>query len=435
MSSNLVKIAIGTVLIATVAGSAYIANETLSNNETDDISENKPENIIYISVDGLSANHLPCYGYDRSTAPNLCGNKDFTVYQNAYTTSVWERLSIPATMTGKYPHKVNVIDSHTPLHTNYTTIAEAASSQDYRTVMRMGNLFFPEETNASQGFDDYEYIGREPEGRINEFSQLTNNHSKLYYRLHLVGSHNPLDPALEHYNYSNYTYIDGVNTPLSVKVAEKRAEYRENHDKSVFQDIAAEERTQVVNHYDENIRAVDHYLGDYIKTLKQNGEYENSLIIVTGSYGMSFNDTGQDIWNHMNSNPSVSKVPLLVKYPGETGGTSNTLTSTMDPFKIITNEINYDVDYELDAIDPRFEEREVHYTYTKRGSSITNGTHFIFRNILRDTTTSYTEESSEFTKQETVPRTLEEKLFNFTESYQDHDFHRIDYGYEDLPTT
>ena len=42
-------------------------------------------NVILISLDTLGANHLPCYGYERNTAQNLCNfAKDNVLFTNAF---------------------------------------------------------------------------------------------------------------------------------------------------------------------------------------------------------------------------------------------------------------------------------------------------------------------------------------------------------------
>lgn len=399
---------------------------------TDDSSD-RPENIVYISVDGLAAEHTQCYGYSRETAPNICGLENSIVYENAYTTSIWERLAIPSMMTGKYPHRANVINSHTPLNPEYDTIAEVLNRNGYHTVMRMGNPFFPNETNADQGFNDYQSIEFNREGDLpDKFGEKLKD-GELYYRLHIVGPHNPHTPTLEHYNYSDYKYIDSYNDSTANMVEKYRSRYRKVKNRSVFQNLSEEDRTRVVNHYDENIRAVDQYIGYYIDQLKEEGEYNDSMIIITSDYGMSFNDHGEEIWNHMNSNPPTSKVPLVVKYPdSQKSSTSEKLVSVMDPFKMIMNEVDGSTDYELDAIDPRTESREQHFTYTMRGTSMTNGTHFAFNNMIRNTWSYYRiNESGTYLVEKEYP-SMKGQVVNFREEFLNADYERTDFGYEDI---
>jgi arylsulfatase A-like enzyme len=325
-------------------------------------------------------------------------------------------------MTGRYPHRVNVINSHTPLNTEYKTIAEVVKSKGYRTIMRMGNPFFPQETNADQGFDSYESIGSVPSGEGPSEFQKNLDGEKLYYRLHVLGSHDPFNPSPRYYNYSDYQYIKEINTSLSTKVHKHRARYRETLNTSIFENISAEERRKIIDHYDENIRALDQYIGYYIDKLKEEDEYRDSMIIITSDYGMS-----------LNTNPSTSRVPLVVKYPeADRSSRSEKLVSIMDPFKIILNEVDGSLDYELDAIDPRKQSRDLHYTYTKRGSSITNSTHFAFNNLLRRTWSYYKIHNNKFRSVEKAFPDLKGSLSSFTWSFQNTEYNTTDFGYEDI---
>ncbi len=71
-------------------------------------------NVLLISIDALSANHLPCYGYRRNTAPNLCalaGNG--VLFQNAFSNSTWTLPGHVSIFTGLYPsyHRVEDFES------------------------------------------------------------------------------------------------------------------------------------------------------------------------------------------------------------------------------------------------------------------------------------------------------------------------------------
>ena len=45
-------------------------------------------NVIVILIDTLRADHLPCYGYERNTAPNICGlAEEGFLFQNMFSNS------------------------------------------------------------------------------------------------------------------------------------------------------------------------------------------------------------------------------------------------------------------------------------------------------------------------------------------------------------
>ncbi|MFZ2026563.1 MAG: sulfatase [Microgenomates group bacterium] len=76
-------------------------------------------NVVLISLDTLSANHLPCYGYERDTAPFLCSfAKKNIMFKNMFSNSNTTLPSHVSMLTGLYPssHKVNLanVDSLSP---------------------------------------------------------------------------------------------------------------------------------------------------------------------------------------------------------------------------------------------------------------------------------------------------------------------------------
>lgn len=345
-----------------------IGFQTLFSGSTD----SGPENIVYLSVDALSAEHMECYGYHRETAPNICSLENSTKYKNAYTTSNWTPLALTSMQRGVYSHKANLVNEDTPISPNYPSIAEIASQEGYHTVIESNHGYVNGVLNLDRGYEETTLFANESEmARLPyDFGERLSQ-EKMFYRLHIVGSHDPYDPSRSHYNHTDYRYIDEVNDTLSLLPRERRSAALNKNS-----NITNEQRDEIIDHYDENILAADNYIGNFIEQLKENNQYEESLIIITADHGESFNNYGKDNWLHMTPNPPVARVPLLVKYPDSTEDeVDSSLISVMDPFKIILNEIDGDLDRDLDAIDPREEERYFHYTYTKAaGISVTNKT-------------------------------------------------------------
>lgn len=60
-------------------------------------------NVILVSIDTLSALYLPCYGYERNTAPNLCRfAKENIQFINAYSQAPMTSLDLQKKMLGVY---------------------------------------------------------------------------------------------------------------------------------------------------------------------------------------------------------------------------------------------------------------------------------------------------------------------------------------------
>jgi hypothetical protein len=67
-------------------------------------------NVLILSSDGISARHIPLYGYERNTTPFLVSKSDeFTIFDNAFTNSGNTTGSITAILTGMSPIHTEVV--------------------------------------------------------------------------------------------------------------------------------------------------------------------------------------------------------------------------------------------------------------------------------------------------------------------------------------
>lgn len=378
-----------------------------------------PENIVYISIDALSAEHLQCYGYSRETAPNICGLRNATMYENAYTTSSWTPIALGSMQRGAYSYKAGLVDEKTSLDDEYKSIADIANRKSYKTVLKSNHVNVNRKINLDKGFDEIKLHAtpKEMKNFSDEFGRDIEG-DRTYFRMHLIGSHDPYLPSQNHFNYSDYRYVENLNLTISMLPRRQKSAIENNESYN----MTSSERRKVINHYDENIRAVDNYVGQFIEELKNNEEYEESLIVITADHGESFNEYEDDVWLHMEPNPSVARVPLLVKYPNSSESKeSKKLVSNIDPYKIILNELGEKVDYNLDAIDPRYEEREKHFSYVKGVKyAVFNESH-----LLRtdgENYWSYKKDNTDFTRIDTRIESLKDSLISFKEKVEKREY-------------
>lgn len=132
-------------------------------------------NVILISLDTLSALHLPCYGYDRNTAPNLCAfAKRNILFKNSYSASNWTLPSHFSIFTSLYPHVHDMTAAlGPPLNEKYITLAQVFRQNGYQTIMNMvpdDELNLPLDRGIGRGFN----IIQSPDDNL-----WTNSYSKL----------------------------------------------------------------------------------------------------------------------------------------------------------------------------------------------------------------------------------------------------------------
>lgn len=93
-------------------------------------------NVILISIDTLSALHLPCYGYAKNTAPNLCAfAKKNTYFPHSFAQSYFTLPSHFSLFTGQYPSTHGMLEKEgPPLNPGLKTIPETLSKNGYETL-------------------------------------------------------------------------------------------------------------------------------------------------------------------------------------------------------------------------------------------------------------------------------------------------------------
>lgn len=102
------KATVCTILLAASGGalawSFYSAGSFLDGNYHSDWTGPRLPNIIMFASDGVTADHMSAYGYQRETTPNLDRYLDEAlIADNAFTNSGWTTGSLSSMMTGKYP--------------------------------------------------------------------------------------------------------------------------------------------------------------------------------------------------------------------------------------------------------------------------------------------------------------------------------------------
>lgn len=135
-------------------------------------------NVVLISIDTLSALHLPCYGYQRNTAPNLCAYADKNIlFLNSYSQSPITIDSHFSIFTSLYPHTHKMTDIvGDSINENYLTLAEIFRMEGYQTIYHGPTIdpHLPLNRGIERGFD---IIGRHPNKNFND------NWKNVYQRL------------------------------------------------------------------------------------------------------------------------------------------------------------------------------------------------------------------------------------------------------------
>jgi len=264
-------------------------------------TEERPaQNIIFILVDTLRADHMGLYGYSRDTTPNITAiARHGTVFNRVYAVSPWTNPSIATIFTGQYPRAIFEPAEHPDairqaLPQKATTLAEKLRAAGYDTIGLVDHPGITHSAGYDQGFNRYvmlytkghfrEWAMTTPSFILNEFkSQLRQQRGrKTFLYLHLVYPHRPYIPMPE-FN------IFGKG----------------------FQNMDIVEKEGMINQYDGEIRQSDDLIGKVFQVLNQEGFLKDSCLIITADHGEGFWEHGKV--EHGNSMfDELLRVPLIV---------------------------------------------------------------------------------------------------------------------------
>ena len=289
-------------------------------------------NVIVILIDTLRADHLPCYGYERNTAPNICGlAEEGFLFQNMFSNSPSTKASVASLFTSMLPSQHKSIHNEDVLSDEVTTMAEILAEHGYHTYAVNGNPVIKTKFNYDQGFATWkDNITRTTKRNRVIFDSLGSYEQPFFLYLHYMDPHSPYTAPTSYYRFFNGDYDGSVTGagPYDVSYFENRPD----------------ELEQLRNFYDNEIRFVDHRIGELFERLREAGLYEDSVIILLSDHGEMFLEHGS--FEHSNGvYTEVIDVPLIIRPPNQEKIVVETPVQTVDILPTLLSMLGIDVDH------------------------------------------------------------------------------------------
>ncbi len=305
------------------------------------------QNLLLITVDGLRADHLGTYGYDRSTSPAIDSlASKAIVFERCFAQGNCTELSMGSLFTSLYPamhsarHWRNM---SSPLPDQIETLAENLRDAGLTTVGLMSNPFLKREWGLTQGFD-----------RVAEFHDGFADLLPVRYllRLGVMALPNPappttypraewvVDEAIRHldrlHGHPFALYVHFMDThrpfqpPESFETAFRTpgaslldAETLWTNNWERFRMLPSEEEAvsqpdlrRFRDLYDASIRYVDTEIDRLLDYLDLIGLQHNTLIIITADHGAEFLEHGNMFHQSQLLYDELTHVPLICQVPG-----------------------------------------------------------------------------------------------------------------------
>lgn len=308
---------------------AVAHNKSISENLSD-----KP-NIIFMMVDTLRADHVSAYNKMDIRTPNMDSlSTDGVLFEKAISPASWTRPSGVSMFTGRIPSGHSTQTKAASVPDSAVLVTEVLHQSGVTTGGLANNINLTSTFNFDQGYDtflyetpNYPFWGTEsvfgltfykvlakvmerlaPEHReVANYYQpadvvfddaksfiTSNKSSRWMLYAHLMEPHDP---------YFEHPIITGQSEDEYNGIAYGRAE-NENPDPS--------ETPYLKNVYKQEVEYFDRKLGKFLTWLKNEGHYDNTVIVLVSDHGEEFNEHG-GFWHGTSLYDEVIHVPLIIK--------------------------------------------------------------------------------------------------------------------------
>lgn len=258
-------------------------------------------NVILISLDTLSAMHLPTYGYEFATAPFIDEvlARQGMVFERAAAAATTTPQSHMSMFTSVQPCRHGVITGMEKLREEFVTLAEVLRAAAYETGAVTEDGWLGYEHGFGRGFNFYAENKsanvNAPDGQLDVTlakarSWITRSDDKRFFLfLHTFQVHEPYSPPEKYRNL--FRDRDGIE----------------------IGDTSPRAARELVA-YDQEIRYADDQLREFFEFLRERGLLDNTVMIVTSDHGEEFFEHG--LHGHgYNLHDEVTRVPLILWGP------------------------------------------------------------------------------------------------------------------------
>lgn len=345
-------------LLVSLAGSVLVFNaEGFSIDLIEDIGQNsKKPNVIIIDLDRLSKDRMECYGYEKNTSPNMCEfGKNNLVFENAVSQSGWTGSSVSSLFTSQYVGAHGVSEFNDTLSNKSITMAEILRENGYSTVAypampdRHAKFLIPQ-YNVDQGFQTYVQGHRGIQDHMIKSSTFVSNQENQPFFMYIQSyePHKYLDWKKINKNVGENHNGSLGELPQEVKedynptdIVIKNGQRQLKLENQTNINLTKEDISKINSTYDETVRRTDKVVGWFLDSLKKQGVYSDSIIIITANHGEVLDTKSytkyDERFGHGHVYDDMVNVPFLIHLPDRSGSRIQDQIELIDVLPTIIN--------------------------------------------------------------------------------------------------
>ncbi|QIB79137.1 sulfatase [Haloferax volcanii] len=345
------------------------------------------KNVVLITVDCLRSDRCGFNDHHRDTTPNLDQlATNSLIYDRCYSTGPYTTESFPGMMAGQHSYNGTQYGDNVgykALSSDSSTLATELTANGYETAAVISNPHLTTNRNFDGGFDTFTNHRSDADDDHDDDSG-SNFGSKMYALREKMRNqptrYNPLSLLYAVHRYRQlmtewpttdgadivdevtdtlqqlgekqspfflWTHFMDVHAPISPKRADEAGLASVPTFRSLHWDASRAGRFFEPNYdtlYDSAVRYVDNQIGRVVETLRQMGELEETVIIVTGDHGEVLFDRNE-VYGHPPHYhyDDLLQVPLLVYDADGPSGRIQTPVSLAWLHEIIAESANVEL--------------------------------------------------------------------------------------------
>ncbi len=296
-------------------------------------------NVVICVLDAMRADHVGAYGYPRETTPNIDAlAEEALIFENHFCQYPQTSPSTASLFTSQYPdtHGTGVqrpgTDTLQMLNPSTFTLESGLKTAGYHTLIFTSNPAAAPALGLGADFD----VQVTPRGRARDPNWRRPEQLVKEIEAKLKGGSDTPFFAYAHFLPPHYPYDapDEMKALLArqdpPEMWQAKAPFKPALHKSEAE-RAPRSRKKWINLYDANLRWGDWAVGALVKFLKEQGVYDNTLLIITSDHGEALREHQYE-WHATCPFDEAIHIPLIVKFPGNGGpvGRVGALTQTID---------------------------------------------------------------------------------------------------------
>ena len=265
----------------------------------------KRPNIVLIVLDTVRRDHISGYGHFRPTTPFLDSLAPSSrVYRRAYSTASWTFPAHASLFSGLHLISRGAHWEHLKFDEGVARLPEILGNQGYQTRGFSGNPFVSKRNGFAKGFEHFEDYNQSVKTICAGFGQCLAQLGRepFFIFINFSEAHDP-------YGSSGPFFKTFLTDPAYADAYDIK--HPRLHPGRGF---SQEWLKHLGEHYDAEIRYVDHGVEQVVNDLKAAGVWESTLLIVLSDHGENLGEHG--LLNHQYCvYETLVRIPLIVHYP------------------------------------------------------------------------------------------------------------------------